>query len=38
MQMLISGYSKTKIFDPAHPEAHEPESLEHFKRDVVSLI
>jgi hypothetical protein len=37
-QALISGYSKTKYFDPAHPEAHEPESLEHFERDVVGLI
>jgi len=38
MQALISGYSKTKIFDPAHPETHEPKSLEHFKHDVVGLI
>ena len=37
-QALISGYSKTKFFDPAHPEAHDPESLEDSKCDVVGLI
>ena len=37
-QALISGYSKTNFFDPTQPEAHEPESLEHFDRDVIGLI
>ena len=38
MQALISGYSKTKFFDPVHLETHEPESLEDFERDIVGLI
>ena len=37
-QALITGYSKTKFFDPAHPEAHNPVSLEDSERDVVGLI
>jgi hypothetical protein len=35
---LITGYSKTKFFDPAQPEAHNPESLEESERDVIGLI
>jgi hypothetical protein len=35
---LITGYLKTKFFDPAQPEAHNPESLEEFEHDVIGLI
>ena len=38
MQALIVGYSKTNFFDPAQPEAHNPESLENSERDIIGLI
>lgn len=37
-QALITGYSKTKFFDPAQPEAHNPDSLEESERDVIGLV